>query len=1186
MNRQLFFIGGIFLFLFSCNRQQEQKRPIIFAPKYAEVKGYVIPKDSISEPKVIPAGKPKIIKAGTPKIVLTNTNIHIAGKPKIVLAGIPRICTPGQDTFLLPKVVPAIDRPFVAGIPEVVLAKDAYSKDLNPQNFSSFGKMQGLKHSFVSCLFQDISGNLWFGTDEGLSKFDGKYFTNYTVKEGLSNNMINDILQDKSGNLWFCTGGGGVSKYDGISFTHFTEKEGLSSNYVNSSIQDQNGNLWFGTLGGGVSKYDGTSFTQFTEKTGLSNNSVFRVFQDKSGILWFGTLGGGVSKYDGISFTHFTEKEGLSNNYVYSILQDSGGNLWFGNHGGVNKYDGKSFTHFTDTEGLSNNMVLSILQDKSGNLWFGTGNGLNRYDGKSFTQFTENEGLSNNYVNAILQDKNGNLWFGTYGGGVSKFNGQSFTNYTEREGLSNKMIFGIFQDKSGNLWFGSRGGLNKYDGKSFTYFTETEGLPIYSIIQDDSGNLWFGTEGSGVLKYDGKTFAQFSINEGIINSTVYRIFQDQSGNLWFGTASGVDKYDGKSFTHFTKKEGLSDNGVRSILEDKSGNMWFGTYGGGIIKYDGESFTHFTEKEGLGNMYVSSILQDKSENLWFCSFGGGVSKYDGKFLTQYTEKEGLSNNYVLSALQDKSGNLLFGTRFGLSKISRKDLDGLSGISDKKISPTMGKEDVFIKSYTYEDGFLGIGCNLNSIYEDTSGTIWIGANDRLTAFHQGQEVEDTALPNMQLTGIELFNETIPWVYFENKKDTSFVLGNGVSVGNFYFESVCRWYGLPQKLSLAYNNNYLTFKYIGITQKQSKKVKYQYKLEGLDENWNTITDRTEAHYGNMPHGKFTFKVKAMNSEGYWSIEYNYPFTIRPPWWETWWFRSLVALFIIGSLYSFYLWRTASLRARQKQLEITVKERTAEVVHQKELVEEKQKEITDSITYAKRIQDAILLPLRLVKEYLPDSFILYKPKDIVAGDFYWIEKADELIFFAAADCTGHGVPGAIVSVVCSNALNRALHEFEIRVPGQLLDKTRELIIEQFKKSDEEVKDGMDISLCVLNTKTNELKWAGANNPLWIIRNGELLETRPDKQPIGKYVEIKSFTTHSIQLQENDSIYIFSDGYADQFGGAQGKKFKVSAMKDLLLSIQQKTMDEQKNILNLAFENWKKNIEQVDDVCVIGVKC
>jgi serine phosphatase RsbU (regulator of sigma subunit) len=253
--------------------------------------------------------------------------------------------------------------------------------------------------------------------------------------------------------------------------------------------------------------------------------------------------------------------------------------------------------------------------------------------------------------------------------------------------------------------------------------------------------------------------------------------------------------------------------------------------------------------------------------------------------------------------------------------------------------------------------------------------------------------------------------------------------------------------------------------------------------------------------------------------------------------------------------------------------------------IIEEQHKDIRDSIQYSKRIQEAIMPSLHAWEEILPNSFVLYKPKDVLSGDFYWLEKTKDTIFFAACDCTGHGVPGAMVSVICSTALNRAVKEFDIKDTGKILDKVRELVLETFEKSESEVQDGMDISICAINTKTRELKWSGANNPLWYLQNGEPKEVTANKQPIGKVDNPTPFTTHTVQLNKDDIIYVFTDGYADQFGGPKGKKFKYKQLKELILSIASKKMNEQKDILFTAFENWKGNLEQVDDVCIIGVR-
>ncbi|MBP7809283.1 MAG: tetratricopeptide repeat protein [Bacteroidia bacterium] len=272
-----------------------------------------------------------------------------------------------------------------------------------------------------------------------------------------------------------------------------------------------------------------------------------------------------------------------------------------------------------------------------------------------------------------------------------------------------------------------------------------------------------------------------------------------------------------------------------------------------------------------------------------------------------------------------------------------------------------------------------------------------------------------------------------------------------------------------------------------------------------------------------------------------------------------------------------------RQKEI---IEAKNKETEEQKIIIEEKQKEILSSISYAKRLQEAILPPMSQITENLAQSFILYKPKDIVAGDFYWIEVVSkDYILIAAADCTGHGVPGALVSVVCSNALNRTVKEFEITDPGKILDKTRELVVETFERSETEVKDGMDISLCLLNKKTNEIDWAGANNPLWIVREGKIIEFKPNKQAIGKVDKPLLYQTHKVKLQKDDNIYIFTDGYADQFGGPNGKKFKYHQLVDLMITISAMPIAEQKIKLEDEFQNWKGDLEQVDDVCVIGIR-
>ncbi len=302
------------------------------------------------------------------------------------------------------------------------------------------------------------------------------------------------------------------------------------------------------------------------------------------------------------------------------------------------------------------------------------------------------------------------------------------------------------------------------------------------------------------------------------------------------------------------------------------------------------------------------------------------------------------------------------------------------------------------------------------------------------------------------------------------------------------------------------------------------------------------------------------------------------------------LAVAFIITFTIAFYF------RTIVNDFEKIVTQKNSLLKASNEEIETQHSEIKASINYAKRIQEAILPSNSLIKKYLPNSFVYYQPKDIVAGDFYWMHVLPEpngwdingnVVLFAAADCTGHGVPGAMVSVVCNNSLNQSVKEFGITQPSLVLEKTRELVIDTFSESIEKVQDGMDLALCSLNLKTHELQYSGANNPLWIIRNGatEIEEIKADKHHVGKCDLTPAFTNHHIQLNKGDHIYIFSDGLVDQFGGPKGKKFMSARFKTLLLSIKDKSMEEQQSTIKQSINKWMGSLEQVDDICMIGVK-
>ena len=1197
----------LILFIVGCS-DQDKINTQLFSPKVIYTKGYVLPKEKCPNPKSFLVNEPKSIDAGKPTISQTNQNIKLAGNPILVKVGQPIVNIVGKGNIMKPISYRGIGTIITAGIPEVVIAKDPDAKDVNPSNFSFYKTLHGLKHNNIFCAKQDRNGNMWFGSNGGgITRFDGKSFTNFTEKEGLSNNVVWSILEDKKGNLWFGTSGGFACKYDGKTFTSYLINKNIENNIVQSIVEDIKGNIWFGTLFGGVTCFDGKAMTNYSTKQGLSNNSVWCISEDRKGNLWFGTSGGGVSKFDGKKFTNYSEKQGLTNNNVNSILEDKKGNLWFGTFGGgVCCFDGNYFRNYSENEGLINNFVNTIIQDKEGELWFGTyGGGGCSFNGKYFTYFSENEGLNGNVVNTILEDKSGSIWFGMHGGGIVRYDGKKFLNYSEKEGISNNVIWTIFEDKSNKIWFGTNGnGVSVYDGNSFTNYSINEGLCndfINSIIQDKKGNFWFGSF-SGFSRFNGKKFTNYSINEGLVNSVINYILEDKKGNIWFATNGGVTKFDGKYFTIYTEKEGLSNNIITTIHEDRKGNLWFGTSGGGVTKFDGKVFTHFTDKQGLANNFILSILEDKKGNLWFGTNGDGVFIYDGKKMINLTEKEGLINNAVLNLLQDNKGNIWCGTRKGLSKIRASNLLNLE--SNKKNYNFI--KDVFFYNYGYNDGFLGLNCRRNSVLQDRKGKIWWGT-DVLTCYNPKGDFEDKSAPNINLTSIKLFGEDIVWANLKavdrdefgkeivNGEALDTLLSNGILLKNIKFNGLSKWYNFPKNLILPYNTNNLTFNFIGVHMQSRNHIKYKYKMEGLDSDWSSINDRTEANYGNLPSGEYTFKVKAMNQSGIWSKTLQYKFIINPPWWQTWWFR-IIVLFISISVVLFYIKAREKKLIKEKEiLEETVEIRTAEVIEekkivedQKHLIEEKHKEIKDSINYAERIQRALLANKKILDENLKNYFIFFIPKDTVSGDFYWATKLNNNHFgLVVADSTGHGVPGAIMSILNIACLDKAVTK-GINRPDLILNETRNLIKEYLTDDDslEGTKDGMDGNLLSFDFENNKLYSASAINPIWIIRNGTIIEIKADRFPIGSHIKDKTpFTLHEQDIVKGDVIYSFTDGFPDQFGGPNGKKFKYKQLQELLLSISDDTMENQKIKLNDVFTSWKGDFEQIDDVCLIGIR-
>ncbi len=1169
--------------LHSCG---EKKNPVTNLPPKAEV--FADHDDSIPggipfayQPRKIDADSiqpPRIVKAGVPVVEEAHLNIHRVGSPGISLVSTnPTVKTPGIDGVKLPTETKAVFEEKANIYSKPVPSGPPATKDVSSYNIQYFDVDQGLSSSYVFWIEQDRRGNLWFSTMQmGVCVYDGQSFTHFETRHGLVDNYIWTICEDSKGNIWFGSDGSGMACYDGSKFFFYEEKGGLPDPKVIEIMRGEKDMLWLATRAG-LCKFDGKTYINYGPEQGLLGTEIKDIAMGKNGNILIAT-DEGLCIYDGVSFTHYTAQDGLPFSYLNCVYQDREDNIWVGSDEfGICQFDGYSFFHYSTEQGLSGDNIDEIKQDSFGNIWIGTSeNGITIFDHNTFTHITDTEGLSNNAVRAIHEDNQGNIWIGTYGGGVNKYSGISFQNFTEGSGLPHPIIRHMDEDRNSDLWFAHERGVSKYSDGKFSHYDQESGLSanfVRVVFNDSKGNLWLGTNDSGLNRYDGENFYHYTGPQGINSGQILAIFEGRDSNIYVGSkGGGVTMFAADGVYQFDLDDPRSNNTVRAIAEDQEGNLWFGTNGGGACKWDGDSMTIYKESQGIESPSILCFLPRHNGELWLGTENSGAFRYDKGKMIRYGTEDGLSNEIVWSMIEDPDGNMWLGTERGLNRLTFDDTGAFQ-----------------VKLFNKLDGLKGVDFFPNSVCLDNESRIWWGSGKALIMLDLNKYQSMNTAPRVAIRDVELHQT---FVEYRQLKDT-LAAGYSLSLNNenkyllddVKFDDVDPFTNCPSNLELPYTLNHVTFHFAAIDWSAPHKLSYQYKLDGLDEDWSPILTDNKAVFNNIPEGSYTFKLRAIGDAMIWSEIVEFPLIIHAPWYRTTF--AYISYFVGGILLVIVIiyWRTRQLVEHKRELEATVKDRTIEVVHQKELVEMKNKEITDSITYAKRIQEAILPNPVSFSQMLDESFILFKPKDIVAGDFYWLQRTADKILIAAADCTGHGVPGAMVSVVCNNALNRAVREFGLSKPSLILNKVRDLVIETFDTGKKGIKDGMDIALLSLDLRNNTVEYAGANNNLYHVSEGNLKVIEADKQPIGKYAVNRDFTNHEIKLVKGDNLYISTDGFMDQFGGSKGKKFKYVPFMELLVKVNGMSMYAQRDFINSVFEKWRSDYEQVDDVCVIGVR-
>ncbi len=734
-------------------------------------------------------------------------------------------------------------------------------------------------------------GRLWIGTEGGVASYNGEKFQVFGPEDGLAAPHVNDIFQDHLGNIWFATIAG-ISEFDGKKFISFGSNEGASEDFIYSIFEDYSGAIWFGTESKGVIKYVNKKFTFYNASNGFFAKKVLDINRDNNGNLWFATEGNGVIEKEDEDFKIFNSRNGLIADSVYSVFRDHKGRMIFGTNHGVSIYDGAKFTNLSERFGFKNFPIRKIIEDKYFDLWFCyDGGGIARYDGKEIINYTEKNGLPSNFVKTGLEDRRGDLWFGSQNG-LFRINAERVKTLTKKDGLSGDVIYGINQDARGNYWISVYGhGVDILHNGEIRHLTQEDGLPsnnISCIYRDGKNNLWLGSD-NGAAKYDGRKFTYFTKQDGLVGNTVLSIAEDAEGNIWFGGEGGATKYDGKHFTPYTSKDGLAPEWVYCIYKDSQGNLWFGSDPGGITFYNGKKFIIYNTSNGLPKGAVFSIIEDRFSNYWIGMEGGGLVKFDGENFIHYGVKNGLSSSNCYSIIE--VGKYLYvGTGSGIDRIDHFNWDKLG--SDA------------VRVFTNEDGLPDKEMNQGSAYKDKKGNLWFGTQKGVVIFNP----------------INRPNKVPPAIYlnkFEvNKK--SFPL-DSLKKGN---------------LELDYSQNNIDLDFSAVSLSNYYKMIFKYKLVGLNDSlWNE-TRSTRISYPYLPPSNYTLFIKARNADGIWCPKpIILHFRIKPPFYSTWWFYTLVAFGIILITYFVYLIKTEQVKKRNIELANMVRLRT------KELEEEKNK-------------------------------------------------------------------------------------------------------------------------------------------------------------------------------------------------------------------------------------------------------
>ena len=1101
-------------------------------------------------------------------------------------------------------------------------------------NFSVYrneeGHLNSLPSDVVLCLFEDHLFNLWVGTSAGLCRYDKRrddferidYPTDENWK--MDGQLINCIYEDKDHLMWIGTSSYVYNLDIGKKLFHREFRDYFKNNGLTctSIAGDKKGNIWFSLssdIWGGAFCYSKTTKKLIRyDKDGtnlpLPSNAVQCLALDADDRVWCGMETAGAVRLDlkKKNVEHFGADNklfALNHNTVRSIAIGAGGLVYLGSELGMNIFDFtknkcESYKTTESEHSLPNNSIKHIYNASDGSLWVSTyAGGIAVYD-KRFIKFdhykhqnSNDRSLGGMSVSSFTEDQNGHIWISSDGGGISFFNqhDHTFKNFASQHGdkktLTNDKVLSVLADKQGDLWAGMwQGGLNRFKIVGDQLVLQKK----YDLLDPNNKNSF----------------------------SVFKIFQSSDGTLWIGSFStGLFVYDRKNdrFDHIDLKDAQNKSIdfliVMDLLDDGKGNLWIATQGNGLFCYSISSkqckiYTPSKEKSNcINSSSVNALLKDQSGRLWAGTADGGLNLFDDKTnsFVHFLPKDGLPNKTIKGILEDRHGFLWISTNVGISRL--------------KIPNTLPLRISEIENFTMQDGLQDKNFNLFAYYKSKQGKMFFGGIVGFNVFHPDSLMRNPEKPPVRFTDFLLFNKHVP-------------IGEPNSPLSSHLSEL-------KKIELTHDQSLFTFKFVALNYIFSGKNEYAYKMEGFDKEWNQIGNKLEATYTNLDPGEYVFRVKACNNDGLWNEEgASIQVVILPPWWKTVWFRFFSAFFVIGSSLAFYFNRINNLKQQKKILEVKVNERTAELKtahndlqnrheeilqqqdeimaqrdeimlkrdelelkntelqQQKEevsnayhIIKLKSEAINSSIRYALTIQRAIL-PLKDEIDRYFDSFIIFKPKDVVSGDFYWYaHKEGDIHIFATVDCTGHGVPGAFMSMVGNRLLNEIIIEEGENDPGKVLTSLNLKIKKALKQEISENHDGMDVCLCCFRYNDEgkvDVSFSGAKRPLfWYQRSLSKLElVAGNRKTIGGVStrNLAGFVSQYFTAEIGDTFYLSTDGFTDQNNNLR-KRFGTERLFELFSSISHFPMNEVSAKLQEELLVFQGNQEQRDDITVLGVR-